>query len=317
MQLDSQKPTQTTPQITAPNASGLSPGFVTLPDYLRPSDFGLRTSPRPVTLWDGRLGLRGALGVQAQVPVATATGDTPSLPIIDFIASNEALDRYGEIIIASGWRLENYLRNPVFQNAHQYGDILFTLGKALITEVRSGPPPTEPRATDPNSPAAQKAQATSYLFQRVQFATDINPVAKIAYGLYRDKFLNAVSVGFIPLRWEDGGPETGYRRRYIEQELLEVSAVGLPANPQALQLALKAGALHKSDLKDALDCLRQSNTQPAQSPSHFRSDHAAPDTHASASGIRGNEAQLLQLARDLSRALREYNKPISLRAAGH
>jgi hypothetical protein len=29
-----------------------------------------------------------------------------------------------------------YRRNPVFQNAHNYGDILFTLGKALITDVR-------------------------------------------------------------------------------------------------------------------------------------------------------------------------------------
>jgi hypothetical protein len=33
--------------------------------------------------------------------------------------------------------LENYLRNPVFQNSHQYGDILFTLGKALVTEIRT------------------------------------------------------------------------------------------------------------------------------------------------------------------------------------
>jgi hypothetical protein len=41
------------------------------------------------------------------------------------------------------------------------------------------------------------------LYQRIQFAVDANPMAKIAYALYKDQFLNAVSVGFIPLRWLD------------------------------------------------------------------------------------------------------------------
>src|SRR4029078_10099363 len=135
---------------------------------------------------------------------------------------DETLDRYGEVISASGWRLENYRRNPVFQNAHQYCDVIFTLARALITEVRS-----------------------DHLYQRIEFATDVNPVARIAYGLYKGKFLNAVSVGFVPIRWKDGAastepasdgatPASPCRRRYLEQELLEVSAVAIPANPDAL-----------------------------------------------------------------------------------
>jgi uncharacterized protein len=137
------------------------------------------------------------------------------------------------VISASGWNLEPYLRNPVFQNAHQYGDIIFTLGRAEITEVRSGA-----------------------LFQRIRFATDVNPMAKIAFGLYDNGFLNAVSVGFIPTKWEDGNAKAPYRRKYIEQELLEVSAVAIPANPNALALALKSGALEKSDLRDLSDLIR-------------------------------------------------------------
>jgi hypothetical protein len=173
---------------------------------------------------------------------------TNSEHILDFIASDETLDRYGEVISASGWRLDTYRRNPVFQNAHQYGDILFTLGKALITEVRPG-------ATNSASP---------HLFQRIQFATDINPFARVAYGLYRARFLNAVSVGFVPLRWQDAGPAKGSgsagptcRRKYLEQELLEVSAVGIPANPNALALGLKSVAIEKSDLREALVLLRE------------------------------------------------------------
>jgi len=182
-----------------------------------------------IRLSDGRLGLREGVHVDVRVPAPGADPSIAKSPaaVLDFIASNETLDRYGEIILASGCRLGNYRRNPVFQNAHQYGDVIFTLGKALVTEVRPG----------------GTFSATPHLFQRIEFAVDVNPMARIAYGLYKGKFLNAVSVGFIPLRWETPAqPEkAGYRRKYLEPELLEVSAVGIPANPDALELGLKAG----------------------------------------------------------------------------
>src|SRR5258706_8704005 len=130
-------------------------------------------------------------------------------------------------------RLDNCLRYSVFQNAHQYGDIIFTLGKSLISEVRAG-----------------------RLFHRIEFACDVNPIARIAYGLYRGKFLNAVSVGFVPMRWENGTDKTSFRRKFIEQELLEVSAVSIPANPNALALGLKSGAIEKADLRETVDVLR-------------------------------------------------------------
>jgi prohead serine protease len=189
------------------------------------------------------------------VSVEATTNDVASC--LDFIASDSTLDRYAEIIDPAGWQLDNYRRNPVFQNSHQYGDILFTLGKALITEVRDGK-----------------------LFQRIQFATDVNPMARIAYGLYQAKYLNAVSVGFIPIRWETPTPSSlsssssssssNYRRKYLEQELLEVSAVGIPANPNALQLGLKSGAVAREDLcelAELLQCVGVSKkaTDPIQS----------------------------------------------------
>jgi hypothetical protein len=198
--------------------------------------------------------------VRSTVPVQITDDSCNSC--LDFISSDESLDRYNEIISASGWKLDNYLRNPVFQNAHQYGDILFTLGRAIITEVRVG-------ATSTSSP---------YLFQRIEFACDINPMAKIAYGLYKGKFLNAVSVGFVPLRWEDGSEEKGYQRKYLEQELLEVSAVGIPANPNALALGLNSGAIQKSDLREAFDLLRLALEKPN---THYESVFSfAKDLHS-------------------------------------
>ena len=124
--------------------------------------------PDLIPLYDNRPGLRSLL--QVEVRGVDESSDTPSgasgsAPSLDFVASTATLDRYHEIIEPAGWRLDSYRRNPVFQNAHNYGDILFTLGKALSTEIR----------VVGGRPA---------LCQRIQFATEVNPIARIAYGLY-------------------------------------------------------------------------------------------------------------------------------------
>jgi hypothetical protein len=197
-----------------------------------------------IPLHDGRPGIRTFMQVETREPELASLDSGASSAVLDFVSSTGTLDRYHEVIDPAGWRLDSYRRNPVFQNAHNYGDILFTLGKALITDVR-------------------QVAGRQALFQRVQFATDVNPIARIAYGLYKGAFLNAVSVGFIPLRWEDAPPGTDgvsaaspCRRKYVEQELLEVSAVAIPANPDALALGVKNGAITKSDLTETLDLLR-------------------------------------------------------------
>jgi uncharacterized protein len=191
-----------------------------------------------IPLSSGRSGLRSQLTIETRQPDAEAPANT-----LDFIASDATVDRYGEIISPAGWRLENYKRNPVFQNSHQYGDVIFTLGRALITEVRS-------------LPSAISHLPSPCLFQRIQFAVDANPMARIAHSLYSGNFLRAVSVGFVPTRWEDGKQGDPYTRRYLEQELLEVSAVSIPANPNALAVAYKSGALGKSEIKETADLLR-------------------------------------------------------------
>lgn len=224
---------------------------------------------RCVELAGGGYGLRGGLAVKVAVPEPSQDG-TPSLPIVDFTASDDTLDRYDEVVTASGWKLDNYQKNPVFQNSHKYGDVMFTLGKALITEVRGGA-----------------------LYQRILFAVDINPIAKIAYDMYRQKFLNAVSVGFIPIRWETGSEQSAYRRKYLEQELLELSAVSIPANPNALVNAIKAGAVDKADVRELADFLKQ-----------FCGNETKTDSNERAPGTDFNGAQLLQFARDVRNVLR-------------
>src|SRR5436305_11512066 len=110
-------------------------------------------------------------------PEASMPLDSENAPpnTLDFRSSDQSLDRYQEVISVAGWKLDNYRKNPVVQNAHSYWSLADTIGKALITEVRLG---------------TQNSEPGTYLFQRVQFAVEENPMAKLAYGLYKGGFLN-------------------------------------------------------------------------------------------------------------------------------
>jgi len=252
---------------------------------------------RLIQLHNGTKGLRAELPVEIKV-------DANDSDILHMRASDETLDRYQEVIVAAGWRLDNYRKNPVIQNSHQYGDIIFTIGQALNTWV-SG----------------------KDLLQTWKFASQENPFAKIARDLYRGGYLRAASVGFVPIRWEDGKDKSAFKRKYVEQELLEVSAVGIPANPNALTLAVKDGVVEKSDLRELgailkhLECggltpLSISNAKArtnAHNPTELKavSSHRTPNEEefcndqaglaadARAPGRETDGAQWLQLVREV------------------
>ena len=171
-----------------------------------------------IKLSDGSNGLRCGLKIEA-----SSTDDN----VIRFVASDESLDRSGEIIEANGWDLQGFQKNPVFVNSHNYGDIVHILGRAKAVAVTGGK-----------------------LIIDVLFAVKENPIAKLAHDLYKGGFLNAVSVGFIPKEWKDGDGKE-YFRKFTKQELLEVSAVSVPCNPNALAMGIKSGAINPDDVKAA------------------------------------------------------------------
>ena len=205
-------------------------------------------------------------------------------PLLQVTASDETVDRYHEVLSADGWKLDQYQRNPVFLNAHDSYDVLSVIGRAEETAVVKG-----------------------RLRQRIRFAVEENPMARIAWGLYRGGYMRAVSVGFRPLRWEDGSPELGYRRKYIEQELVEVSAVPVPANPAALVDGLGSGHVRAADLEELIELLRRIAPSHAHAHAHDRSGYSPtptdPDGQAGATASGVNVAPLLESARRLERAL--------------
>jgi len=129
---------------------------------------------------------------------------------LEIVGSTGAIDRDGEVIDPKGWVLKNFKKNPVILPAHDYRQP--AIGKAKSVKLVDGK-----------------------LVFRVEFPPEgVNPLADVYRKLYKLGFMRASSVGFIPLEWKDGDPQKGIRRIYTKQELLELSLVSVPANPEAL-----------------------------------------------------------------------------------
>ena len=138
---------------------------------------------------------------------------------IAFVISTDEVDRHGDGIVAEGWQVESYLYNPVFLWAHDYTRPV--IGRAM--EVWKEP---------------------HQLLARMEFAP--TEFAQEVAMLYRAGYQRGVSVGFKPLRYEERRHDkTGafLGIRFLEQELLEASAVPVPANRNALRKALDQAPL--------------------------------------------------------------------------
>lgn len=147
------------------------------------------------------------------------------------LISTDDIDRMGDIVEPRGMDIANFRKNPVVLWAHDYA--LPPIGSAeSIKRMEHG------------------------ILAKVRWAsTEFAQQIKL---LYDEGHLRAWSVGFIPRAWEpieskdeDGQPrQTG--RRYTKAELLEFSAVPVPANPNALSLALTKGLPISKDLAELL-----------------------------------------------------------------
>lgn len=166
-------------------------------------------------------------GNLADAAVASTEADSPRFARDDknvgtggpltFVASTGAVDRHGDTVAPEGWRLDAYRENPVVLWAHDY-----------------------------RRPAIGRTQSVwrdgGALLARLEFAG--TEFAREVEGLYRQGYQQGVSVGFRPLRFEERrDPRTGafLGIRFLEQELLEISAVPVPANRGAL-MARSSGA---------------------------------------------------------------------------
>lgn len=142
---------------------------------------------------------------------------------LSFVISTSSIDRDNDTVDQKGWVLDAYQKNPVMLWAHDYSQM--TVGKAAGgVVVKDG----------------------RLVAMNVEFPErDLYEFGWLTGQMYRKGFLSAVSAGYRPLEysWSDRG---GMACDFKTQELLEFSAVPVPANPEALLGAKAAGLPLKS-----------------------------------------------------------------------
>lgn len=160
---------------------------------------------------------------------------------VTFVASDSSRDSAGTVLNQEGWDLRRFNGNGIIGYQHKvYGgyedtenpDNVIGKGRAYVEDGK--------------------------LMVDVEFEpADINPLADKIYKKILFGSLKAVSVGFFPIgkgSWGkeeealDGSNPTYY---YAGQELLEVSVVNIPSNPNALKKALEAANEELEQLRAA------------------------------------------------------------------
>lgn len=124
-------------------------------------------------------------------------------------------DRSGDIVRPDGCVLDNYKNNPVVAAFHQYNQPSIGSAKEITLE-------------------------NDRIVATPEFARKgVNPMADMLFELYKDGHMNAWSIGFMPLEWNE---LKGGGREFTKWELLEFSAVLVPDNPEAVTLARSLAA---------------------------------------------------------------------------
>jgi len=204
--------------------------------------------------------------------------------LIEYVASDETLDSFREIIRAEGWRFTHFNKNAPFVDSHDYYTIERQVGRVVDFKVTG-----------------------KKLVETVKWAVDVaeNSLAQLGWKMTEAGYLKAVSVGFWPVkmvtRWDKDRAETRpvwdqqlaelnlpaeakVNAIYMEQEQVELSACIVGANPNALARSYKAGVITDADLE----------TLSSENASHF-SAAAVEDALAAAHLARQRRRFLTQL----------------------
>jgi uncharacterized protein len=133
--------------------------------------------------------------------------------VLSALASTATQDRDGEVILPTAFMLDAYRRNPVIlaNHTHRTHDgSPSIIGSAHRIEVKDGA-----------------------LEFDMKFAS--TPLGQQWKTLFDEGHARAFSVGFIPKKgdWQERGGKAVYV--HTEVDLLEISAVGVPSNPDALR----------------------------------------------------------------------------------
>ena len=149
------------------------------------------------------------------------------------VASTPKMDRVHDTIALEAWDLENFKKNPVIPWTHDYTQ----LPVAMAEEI--------------------KVENGQLIFKAKFPPVGSYPFADNVFQLYAAGILRAFSVGFKALdfsRNEAGGLD------FTKVELLEISAVSIPANPDALVM-MAAKSLRGESMDEKTEAREKTGVQ--------------------------------------------------------
>tara|TARA_R110000868_G_scaffold200527_2_gene447955 strand:+ start:189 stop:833 length:645 start_codon:yes stop_codon:yes gene_type:complete len=161
----------------------------------------------------------------------------PTMEGATFIASTAVSDRYGDIVDQASWKLDNYRMNPIIQVDHCY-EVEDTVGRGARVDV-----------------------VDNHLEVDIVWGKDA--ASQLVGQKVMEGLISAVSVGFRPNRatarhlmpeddpYHVSREENPYGMVYYDCELLEISVVAVPANPEALAQRSANPALNLDKLVEA------------------------------------------------------------------
>jgi len=151
--------------------------------------------------------------IKSQISTVKSVNETDF--IIRAVVSTAEVDRYNEVIDIGAWSkgLDRYKQHPVLLSSHDYNGLTRQIGKALHIGI----------------------EGNSLVAEFKYFVGEGNPEADWAFNL-ASKGIAAFSVGFLPLETDNNSQIA--KRVYKQVELIEISQVLVPANPEALQKQL-------------------------------------------------------------------------------
>ena len=151
--------------------------------------------------------------------------DDDKLLVAGVVGSDDSIDRHGDRINPKGWDLKNFKKSPVILLNHNYWSL--PIGKAVNVRVEN-----------------------NQLLFDIEFSQTYD-VAKTVYNLVKENIMKAVSVGFLVKEWARSGSDYTIEKA----ELLELSFVTVPANPNALS------PNQKSLFEDFCNALEKAQTE--------------------------------------------------------
>lgn len=207
--------------------------------------------------------------------IETRSFDAPTRTLTATISSG-VTDRWRTRLDPNGCQVDNFIRNPVVQWAHDYSQP--PIAKALWVRPENG-----------------KIRA------QMQFAD--YPFAQQIFDLYSQGFLNAFSVGFDPSEWSDDAEGI---RTFTKWDLLEFSAVPVPANPEALKDAFTRGIIAQ-EFMSRLEGDASASEQNSESPA----EPSAPEPEPPEKNQTEDHEPKAQITESYLNERREFEKRIS------